>query len=326
MTRKIRQGGQWVQVGGAGISGIEVIADSDDATDLGKLYFITNDSTSSSLTTFRVNGKLGTGIMFDGSELWAPSVQATGGIESIINVSGTPNRVHTFNSNFDFEVLVSTLSVEYLVVGGGGGGGNKPVTNYSGAGGGAGGMINGSNLTLNQGVYSIVVGNGGSPGNKGEDSSIGNLIVAVGGGRGGSNSAGQAGGSGGGAGASNNFGTGIAGQGFNGGSTTNTGPVYLIGAGGGGAGSVGSSISTSAANTPRANGGLGATSLISGNSKVYATGGKGGAGSSHAEGNLNGENGVPNLGNGGGGAGAGTNASLGGSGGSGIVIIRYPIA
>ncbi|MCA9332035.1 hypothetical protein KC968_03795 [Candidatus Saccharibacteria bacterium] len=327
-TRKIWNGTQWVQIG-TSIDDIEIVTSSASAVDPSKLYFVASGATPGDLVTFRVNGKLGSGVWFGGNELWTPTQQATGGTETIIDVAGTPYRVHTFTTSGDFEVLIPSLSIEYLVVAGGGAGGYKPVTNYSGAGGGAGGVLTGAGLELVFGAHNITVGGGGIatiPGNNGENSSISTLVTAIGGGKGGANSPGGSGGSGGGAGYSSNFGAGTTGQGYAGGSTTPTGPVYLIGAGGGGASSAGASVSSSSNTTPRANGGSGLSSSISGIAITYASGGKGGAGTSHAQGNLNGDSGMPNTGSGGGGAGAGPSATIGGQGGSGIVIIRYPAA
>jgi hypothetical protein len=91
------------------------------------------------------------------------------------------------------------------------------------------------------------------------------------------------------------------------------------GGAGGGATSVGQDAVGSAT---RAQGGIGYTSSISGVSVVYATGGAGGVRNTSS----NGQNGAANTGNGGWGADGNVSAGLnGGNGGSGIVIVRYPL-
>ena len=237
---------------------------------------------------------------------------------------------------------LTSVTVDYLVVGGGGGGGAR----YMGGGGGAGGFLTGSS-TINSGNYSITVGNGGlggqsenTRGNNGGNS-VFNGITAYGGGGGGSWSStagGLQGGSGGGnSGYSQGGGASpiVAGQGNSGA----PGNIYG-GGGGGGAGSTGYQGSSSQGGT----GGSGRTSDLSGTTRFYAAGGGGGsytsgsgsAGGSGIGGNgANGPNtaaggnptaGVANTGSGGGGANGynGTTAGIqGGAGGSGIVVIRY---
>jgi len=192
-----------------------------------------------------------------------------------------------------------------------------------------------------------------SLGTNGSNSSFG-ILTAIGGGGGGSywasNSTydvGKAGGSAGGNGAKDStvgatVGLGTAGQGNNGG-TSGYSPGYP-GGGGGGAGGVGGN---SGATTGGGAGGIGFQSLISGTATYY---GGGGGGSNYSASNANtsggagglggggnggynvnaggtsvGANGVANTGGGGGGGSwTGSTPSLGGNGGSGIVIIRYP--
>jgi hypothetical protein len=237
----------------------------------------------------------------------------------------------------------STLC-DVLVVGGGGAGGSR-----SGSGGGAGALVYQKNIQLS-GTYNInvgrggtgVVGNGSNTGENGADSSFGNIILAKGGGGGGGwGGFGAAGGSGGGnAGdqpsttrsiaVSTNIPTGVYGNA--GGISTAGGP--WPGSGGGGAGSRGND----GTNTSCGNGGDGLAINITGTSRFYAAGGGGSAYNNSAIVGLGGSgiggngntvgiafDGAPNTGSGGGGAGAtaSVNAFLGGSGGSGIVIIRY---
>ena len=115
-SRKIWDGSQWVQIG-TSIDDIEIVTSSASAVDPSKIYIVASGATPGDLVTFRVNGKLGSGVWFGGNELWTPSQQATGGTETTIDVAGTPYRVHTFTTSGDFEVLIPSLSVEYLLVG-----------------------------------------------------------------------------------------------------------------------------------------------------------------------------------------------------------------
>lgn len=246
--------------------------------------------------------------------------------------------------------ITVNLEVEYLIVGGGGGGGG-----IMGGGGGAGGVLMGSQF-VNEAV-SLTVGAGGRggvgwdrPGQfglKGQDSSFGSL-VALGGGGGGAHRPEQnnndrlGGGSGGGGGGWTspgwNGGTGEPGQGNDGSRGAGS-----QGGGGGGAGGAGIAI----AGTRAGDGGVGiyvawadAAGLGEGGSGWFAGGGGGGvrstggwvAGSGGQGGGAAGNNsttkaadGVANTGGGGGGAGYNTASAavLGGTGGSGIVAVRY---
>jgi hypothetical protein len=226
---------------------------------------------------------------------------------------------HVFNSSGTFTPLQS-LSTDILVVAGGGGGGGA-VNGSIGGGGGAGGLQYFTGQAVTATGYSITVGAGGAAGNSspssglnGSNSVFGALTASVGGGGGGSGNgsatggSGSNGGSGGGAGFSANTttiaGLGTAGQGNDGGPEG----VGGGGAGGGGAGGAGTN--------PTA--GAGSANSITGTSTTYATGGSasGAAGSGVTPSNP-----TPNLGIGGA---AGWNAA-GGNGGSGLVIVRYPI-
>lgn len=251
-------------------------------------------------------------------------------------------KVHIFKTSNNFTVNSLTGNVtadkmEYLVVAGGGGGGY----NYGG-GGGAGGVLS-ANSNIIATTYTVTVGAGGSgssdgptQGFNGSNSLISGsgftTVNSVGGGGGGSdqNKSGKPGGSGGG----NNInggtgGSGIPGQGNPGGTDD--------AAGGGGAGDAGSGT----------RGGNGVYSTISGSNVAY---GGGGGGWGRAPGPLGGAGlepggiggggaGATNLGNipavngnvnTGGGGGGGFNQETpgpyaGADGGSGIVIIRYPL-
>lgn len=246
--------------------------------------------------------------------------------------------VHTFTTSGNFEITEGEDSVEYLVVAGGGGGGNG----YGGGGGGGGyrcsvpGELSGRNsnsespLTMSTGVYPVVVGAGGAggpsdsvSGSKGGDSSFGGVISLGGGG--GNWRLGQleerSGGCGGGLGAKGGqeVGDGTFGQGFDG----NQGESHTVGghaAGGGGAGQP----HKTAAEEGYWNGSNGISSSIDGNPTTRS-----GGGACWTQGVTS----TPGLGGGGqvdsdgddntGGGGGGLSALRSGTGGSGIVIVRY---
>jgi hypothetical protein len=240
---------------------------------------------------------------------------------------------------FGYTQGTSTITANYLVVAGGGGGGTN-----AGGGGGAGGLLTGiTNLNFTQ-SYIVTVGGGGAGNANGANSVFATFATAIGGGRGATNSAvGGNGGSGGGGSRdrqsngvtnwNNAGGTGIVGQGNNGGSPTLVTPPassnHALGGGGGGAGAVGVDGGALAGG----NGGVGLSSSITGTATFYAGGGGGcgistaGVGGSGGGGNGNlfsGSGtvtaGTVNTGGGGGGASSGQGSSLGGSG---VVIISY---
>jgi len=207
--------------------------------------------------------------------------------------------------------------VDYLIVAGGGGGGApRNSISRAGGGGGAGGLLSGSAKMV--GATNIVVGAGGAGtaiessdrGSSGGNSSAFSQ-TAIGGGGGGHNttSTGGSGGSGGGGGISTG-GSGIDGQGYDGGDGDGT---SNIAGGGGGAGGPGSAIT----------GGTGTISSITGSSIEYARGGDGATAANKSD--VTPPPGTANTGNGGKGVAQDTeNSTPGGSGGSGIVVIRYP--
>jgi len=262
------------------------------------------------------------------------SLYPTGGTVTTITDGGRQYRVHTFTEvGTDTFTTYFSLNVEVLVVAGGGGGG-WGNTNEGGGGGGAGGLLYGS-MALSPGYYPVTVGAGGSapvnsgdPGGNGGNSSFGSAVAIGGGGGGGcSDQNGKNGGSGGGGqGCVTNHPGGSATQGNSGGLTgygnpggdgiwVNNSPGYGNGGGGGGAGGAGASGNSRAAGT-YGGGGAGRTYSISGSPVTYAAGGNGGPGRSSSPG----ISAAPNTGNGG----TGGNTS-GGAGGSGIVIVRYPL-
>ena len=226
-------------------------------------------------------------------------------------------------------LLVDTAVTASILLVGGGGAGNTVV---NAGGGGAGGLIT-SSVIIAPGSYPITIGDGGiGPATRnsillnGQDSRF-STYVAYGGGKGGSNYSvyaanGFTGGSGGGGAQS---GSGIPGQGNAGASSYG---------GGGGAGTTGSGVYGGSGSyiaeyatlgpgfgSPAGwfAGGGGAGVNIGG---TPGKGGPGGGGSG-SDGTSNGQSGLPNTGGGGGGAGYYTGDKIGGSGGSGIVIISY---
>ena len=230
----------------------------------------------------------------------------------------------TFTSTCQWIAPAVVTVVDVLVVGGGGGGGRGGPLGNEGGGGGGGGVIETTGISVS-GSYLIAVGAGGAADQNGTGSSALGVSVS-GGGKGGT--ANQPGGNGasGGGGTHNatNGGTGIAGQGFAGG-TPSSGSR---GGGGGGAGEAGNTDG-------QGHGGDGKVSAITGS--TYGGGGTG-ANNSGALGGTGGggvtnasfdqpfsisSNGSANTG--GGGAGGFTNSgnNNAGNGGSGVVVIRY---
>ena len=284
---------------------------------------------------------------------------ATGGT---ITTSGD-DKIHTFTGPGTFAITQLSATpanneVSYMVVaGGGGGGGAQSYGGSAAGGGGAGGFRetkspvtpytaspldgqpsapNRITVTASPGSYPITVGGGGTtPSGDGVggdgNPSVFSTITSTGGGGGAGHPtvAGRNGGSGGGAGASTSTnGSGntpptTPSQGSNGGPGTE-------GAGGGGATAVGGPGSG-----PGQAGGAGATTSINATPTAYAGGGGGGNGSypggpggtggggpGGPPGTSPGTNGTDNTG-GGGGGGPTNDSAIGGTGGSGIVIIRY---
>ena len=271
---------------------------------------------------------------------------ATGG-DTVQDING--NRIHTFTTVGTTSFVVTRGGpVEVLVVAGGGSGGMRHA-----GGGGAGGLIYNRRFIVSPSSITVTVGDGGAsvptgsaagPGFSGANSVFGSL-TAIGGGYG-NGGAGGNGGSGGGVFASNPVGAGTAGQGNNG-AFGSTGPLTgensYGGGGGGGAGAAGTA-STSVSPVTAGAGGIGRQISISGTPTYYAGGGGGGT-TTAVGGGAGGAGGL-----GGGGAGGGSNSTVGiagtngtgggggcggfsnaggnfasGKGGSGIVIVRYPL-
>lgn len=252
---------------------------------------------------------------------------------------------HIFRSSGTF-TPTQALTADYLVVAGGGGA--AATASYYVGGGGAGGLrctvgATGGGGSLESAVsltngtaYTITVGAGGAGGNttgapsgiSGSNSSISGTglttITSTGGGSS-TGSVPNTGGSGGGGTINNNGAAGTANQGYAGGNGSGAG---VAGAGGGGGGAGGAGTNGNGATNTGGNGGAGVTTAISGTSTSYAGGGGGtsnaaggtataGGGAGKTTGTAN--SGTANTGGGGG----GTNNFNGGSGGSGIVIVRY---
>lgn len=251
--------------------------------------------------------------------------------------------LHTGGNQTTYTLTLYTdVLCDILIVGGGGGGGNGMGWSWSqkkGAGGGGGGVVYLVNQILNAGTYKINVGRGGNttPDN-GKDSSINydtndsyvtldNITLqGKGGGRG--SSQGRENGSNGGSGGGGRAASGTQGLTFWNGTTYEYGGHGVStrpSSSGGGAGSLADLYA-----------GIGREVNITNESLYFGGGGQGaeiqaviqgggGKGGMHKNGSS-GFNGMPNTG-GGGGGGVGQNGNSnefpGGSGGSGIVIIRF---
>ena len=243
--------------------------------------------------------------------------KAEGGTVSFANINNTDYQIHTFVGSGTFSVLSGSAVVEYLIVAAGGSGGGGDNNNQRpGGGGGAGGLLLGTspvvknNYTVTVAGTSVITDPFGRT--EGAASSVFGL-TAVGGGAGApgtfNSGPGSNGGSGGGGARGSSGGSGFAGpprQGWNGGTIA----LPQAGSGGGAGGN--------ASGTTR---GPGLSINMNGQSLVYALGGQSGPPSGG-----NGSSGTNGRGNGGnGGGGNSGNNTVGGNGGSGIVIIRYPI-
>lgn len=264
------------------------------------------------------------------------NAQATGGL---VVEGGTVTEVggfiyHTFTSSATLTVSGGDLeNADILIVAGGGGGAEASLNNDDAAGGGgAGGYRALASQTISEGSYTVTVGAGGAVDTNGSDTSLGALGTVVGGGRGGPFfSQGIFGGSGGGAGADGGSGGGSTADGNNGGAGGDN-----ASGGGGGAGAAGTS------GTSQAGDGGDGSQWLDGN--YYAGGGGGGGGKSgygFATGGLGGGGrgaytidqttptaGEVNTGGGGGGGARRDNLFFnepGKPGGSGIVIVRFPV-
>jgi hypothetical protein len=222
-------------------------------------------------------------------------------IDAVSPTGATTSRMFIAN------ILITSYTVNYLVVAGGGGAGSAANPGDSGGAGGAGGLLAGSTTFLIGSTYTIQIGGGGGAGQVNPADGVGQLgtsgfssnitsaapgftpITTAGGGYGGaaitntspqpaSTFAGGSGGSGGG-GSSNGplalngpGGSSTPGQGNPGGAGLN---VASSGGSGGGGGAGGPGVT--ATGSPGGNGGSASTWTYTGPATYYAGGGGGGA-------------------------------------------------
>jgi hypothetical protein len=271
----------------------------------------------------------------DGSEI-AAAVATDAAGNQIAPITYTENGqsyvAHIFTQSGALNFTTS-VPVEYLIVAGGGGGGLSNSSPLGGGGGGAGGLVTGSiwaptgNQTVVVGAGGAAATAGGSAGVNGSNSTFSTFSAVGGGGGGGQFGTPGVGGSGGGRGARTisleSAVAGTPGQGNAGGARNFLG--VSGGAGGGGAGAAGESINASQLNGHA--GGAGLQSSLSGVLTYYAGGGGGGRQSGGVQGaggpgggGSGGADGQANTGGGGGGANV---IETAGTGGSGVVIVRY---
>ena len=258
-------------------------------------------------------------------DISSTSVTASGGVTATYG----GYKSHTFTGSGTFTVTTGG-AIDVMLVAGGGGGSQDTA-----GGGGAGGMLVSQSVNITAQSYSIVIGAGGAQANStrgypGNDTTgFGLTAIAGGGGAGsaGGSTNGGNGGSGGGGGGGKTGGSGTSGQGFGG--ETSSG-----GAGGGGAGEAGGTDGVGY-------GGDGLQNNYKTGSNIYYAGG--GGGRSGSTGYPGGDGGGGNGPSGNSGLGAGNSAYAGtantggggaaysgawggaGPGGSGIVVIRYPV-
>ena len=250
----------------------------------------------------------------------------------------TTGKTEVFNGTEwrNLKEIVPPIAVDFLVVAGGGGAGG------GGGGGGAGGLLTTTTYGGSESVflaslatpYTVSVGPGGAGGSgraigsSGVDSSF-STITATGGGAGAgfdNNVSSTMNGGSGGGGANSpaistyiDGGDGTLGQGFDGGRGYRTDLSYNAFGGGGGAGGAGADGSGTGSSPVAGAGGIGLSNLITGTSVTYSIGGVGGAeiGNSGPASNS-----PSNTGNGGNQANSIYVNLTGGSGGSGVVILR----
>lgn len=264
------------------------------------------------------------------TQIYGADVDSTTGSPTVSTYSsgGINYKTYKFTGTGSITLLKGGL-VDVLLVGGGGGGGN-----VYGGGGGAGGHIYKTSYYLPLGSTTITIGAGGSVNGRGGDTIVSSL-VAVGGGSGctsgGASVLNFGGSSGGNSDTSPNAGSGVVGQGYQGG----WGAGYGRGGGGGGAGGIGGDGSGP--------GGIGVYTALSDGASAgqlysghyYLAGGGGGngndslgtgaggiGGGGQGAWDYGGQSSVAGTANTGGGGGGGTDARSGSSGGSGIVVIR----
>lgn len=279
-------------------------------------------------------------------------IVASGGSVSDVTINGTLYRVHTFTSTGSSTFSVSSVGngsnpkVEYLVVAGGGAGGYP--SDRTGGGGGAGGLLHniGAGISVSATSYPLSIGAGGTGGvvpTNGQNSTAFG-VTAIGGGRGGGSAYLSAtGGSSGGTyhNAADTVKSGTSGQGTSGGAGYDSGNVSVGFKAGGGGGSF--SAGSSASSGINGNGGSGTPLKMASNTATYyaagggggnqvytaqSLGGNGGGGNGAVNSTTAATAGAANTGSGGGGgavSNGGSSFLAGANGGSGIIIIRYPL-
>ena len=277
---------------------------------------------------------------------------ATGGI-----ITQDANYYYHAFGNSSYFTPTRNLTADILVVAGGGGAGGGGAS----GGGGAGGLVALTSQSLTSGTgYSCTVGAGGAGGSggsggawpkgtNGSDSQFASLTLALGGGYGGGESVANRNGGSGGSGGGGSFassiagsgGAGTSGQGYAGSAASGDNATYVFLGGGGGAGGA----APTATSSQRGNGGVGSSAYsswlattglgvnVSGTYYIAgggaggsdpapnSTGGLGGGGNGGYPAAKSGANGLANTGSGGGGG--LYPATPGGSGGSGLIIVRY---
>jgi len=269
-----------------------------------------------------------------GGLVWAKgtSAQRPTGVAGDLRLNTTDSRLE-YKDNADwkrFSEGAASPSVDFqsnvLAIAGGGGGGDESSSTGAG-GGGAGGFLENTTFGLALSTnYTVTVGSGGALNTQG-DNSVFSTLTAVGGGRAGYRGTGdpatfETGGNGGSGGGAASIvgragGTATAGQGFDGGTGSQGAnfPSTYKGGGGGGASEAGNT-------NGNGHGGDGKSSSITGVATTYAGGGGAAAGSGTST--------LPGGSGGGGDEGDAGTANTGGgggarnTGGSGIVIVRYP--
>jgi hypothetical protein len=241
---------------------------------------------------------------------------ATGGASTAITVGGVDYTLLTFTSSGTATITKSGL-FDVLVFAGGGCGGTGATNGAVGGGGGAGGVLQ-STIYLDADV-TVTIGAGGATGypwTEGSSSTVGNAnrnLSVAGGGKGGGYITGQnaiggsKGGSGGG-GSSSNMGAPYA--------IANPSMAPAISGYSGAANNGGGGGATANASTTTGGAGYDVSAFIGGST---VTKGKGGNGNTTAN-----TNGAANSADGGGGGPTGNNTGYG-SGGSGIVYIRFKV-
>ncbi len=256
----------------------------------------------------------------------ASSISMSSQVKKTELADGSTVLICTNTSSIGEFTLLQNAKAEILVIGGGGAGGSTDGKMAVAAGGGGAGGVLSRSLILETGTYQMEVGSGGkrvqttvqswigANGGNSEIRTSSGEIVAIGKGGGGGGTAklagdGQSGGSGGGGSWFEKFtkaGSGIDGQGWHGGASTN----ILIGAGGGGA----ALDALAGAGKPDGQGGAGRVSAITGEQVEYACGGRGGDLVDTAY--------VPQDGSTFGSGGDGAASGKGGAGADGVVIVK----